>query len=137
MPVVGWHLGARRTLSLHPKAAGVLRLAQGRAWVTMGARQGLAGQPDSGDVVLHAGEELAVPAGAHLVMECWPVQPGDAVRFDWLPTGAVMQRDLEPRIQFGVARHAPSAKQVSHAQQTPGAAMGRAAWALTRLLRVA
>ncbi len=130
VPVVGWHLGARRTVSLLPKANGVLRIAQGRVWVTMGALQGLAGQPDSGDVVLHAGQELAVPAGAHLVMECWPVQAGEAVRFDWSEPIAA-QSDVVPRFQREVVS---PAQDLVQALQTSAGALGRAAWAFARVL---
>ena len=130
VPVVGWHLGARRTVSLLPKAHGVLRIAQGRVWVTMGALQGLAGQPDSGDVVLHAGEELAVPAGAHLVMECWPLQPGEEVRFDWSEQ-VVAQPAVVPRFQREVAN---PARDLGHELRASAGALGRAAWAFARML---
>lgn len=130
VPVMGWHLGARRTVSLLPKANGVLRIAQGRVWVTMGALQGLAGQPDSGDVVLHAGEELAVPAGAHLVMECWPVQPGDAVRFDWTER-VVAQPAVVPRFQREVAI---PVRDLGHELRVSAGALGRAGWAFARVV---
>ena len=131
VPVVGWHLGARRTVSLLPKAHGVLRIAQGRVWVTMGALQGLAGQPDSGDVVLHAGEELAVPSGAHLVMECWPVQPGEEVRFDWSERVAAPSA-VVPRFQREVVS---PAQDLVQALQTSARALGRVAWAFARVFR--
>lgn len=129
LPVVGWHLGARRTVSLQPKAHSVLRIAQGRVWVTMGARQGLAGQPDSGDLVLHAGDELAVPAGVHLVMECWPAQPGEAVRFDWSER-VVVPSAVVPRFQREVVS---PAQDLVQALQASASALGRAAWAFTRV----
>ena len=130
LPVVGWHLGARRTVSLLPKANGVLRIAQGRVWVTTGALQGLAGQPDSGDVVLHAGQVLPVPAGSHLVMECWPVHPGDTVRFDWSEQAAA-QTAVESRFQRDVLGPAQDLVQALH---TSAGALGRAAWAFARVL---
>lgn len=131
LPVVGWHLATRRTVSLKPQTHSVLRIAQGRVWVTSGGRQGLAGQADSGDMVLHAGDELAVPAGAHLVMESWPVQPGDSVRFDW-STCAAEQATAAPRFQREVTR---PARDLGHELLAAVSALGRAAWAFGRVLR--
>ncbi len=129
-----WCLAPRRTVSLQPKAHSVLRIAQGRVWVTMGARQGLAGQADSGDLVLHAGDELAVPAGVHLVMECWPAQPGqtaEKVRFDFSEPAAVLAATT-PRFQREVAH---PARELGHELRASVGALGRAAWALARVLR--
>ena len=126
-----WSLAPRRTVSLQPKAHSVLRIAQGRVWVTTGALQGLAGQADSGDLVLHAGDELAVPAGAHLVMECWPVQPDEPVRFDFSERVAVLAT-AAPRFQREVAR---PARDVGQELLASVGALGRAAWAFARVLR--
>lgn len=132
-----WHLAPGRTVSLQPKARSVLRIAQGRVWVTMGARQGLAGQADSGDLVLHAGDELAVPAGVHLVMECWPAQPGQTsqagkgVRFDFSAPAAVLAA-ATPRFQREVVN---PARDMGQALLASAGALGRAAWALARVLR--
>lgn len=131
LPVVGLHLATRRTVSFKPKAHSLLRITQGRVWVTSGGRQGLAGQASSGDVVLHAGDELAVPAGAHLVMESWPVRPGDSVRYDW-STCAAEQATAAPRFQREVAR---PARDLGHELLAAASALGRAAWAFDRVLR--
>lgn len=137
-PLAGmWHLAPCRTISLQPKAHSVLRIAQGRVWVTMGARQGLAGQADSGDLVLHAGDELPVPAGVHLVMECWPAQPGQTsqagkgVRFDFSEPAAVLAA-ATPRFQREVAN---PARDLGQELLASVGALGRAAWALARVLR--
>lgn len=134
-PLAGlWHLAPRRTVSLKPQAHSVLRIAQGRVWVTMGPHQGLAGQADSGDLVLHAGDELPVPAGAHLVMEGWPAQPGqteEAVRFDFSAPAAVLAA-ATPRFQREVAN---PARDLGHELLASVGALGRAAWALARVLR--
>ena len=134
-PLAGlWSLAPRRTVSLQPKANSVLRIAQGRVWVTTGALQGLAGQADSGDLVLHPGDELAVPAGAHLVMECWPVQPGqpgDVVRFDFSERAAVWVA-AAPRFQREVAS---PARDMGQELLASVGALGRATWAFARVLR--
>jgi hypothetical protein len=65
-------LQPHQAISLHIPSACVLRVEQGRVWVTTGARQGLAGEPDSGDMVLRAGQQLALQAGVHVVVESWP-----------------------------------------------------------------
>lgn len=134
-PMPGWwRLAPHRTISLQPKVHSVLRIAQGRVWVTMGALQGLAGQADSGDVVLHPGDELAVPAGAHLVMESWPVQPGhtgEQVRFDFSEPVAVWAATA-PRFEREVAS---PARDVGHELRVSAGALGRAAWAFARVLR--
>lgn len=131
-PLAGWwHLAPRRTVSLQPQVCSVLRIAQGRVWVTMAGRQGLAGQPDSGDVVLHAGDELAVPAGAHLVLESWPVTPDDVVRFDLsVPAAALAAAPLSFEREVASAAH-----DLGQALLAATAALGRAGWALGRMLR--
>lgn len=126
-----WHLAPRHAVSLLPKAPCVLRIAQGRVWVTTGAHLGGGDQPDSGDVVLHAGDELAVPAGARLVMESWPVQPGEVVRFDFSEPVAAWAAPL-PRFEREVAR---PARELGHELLSSVGALGRAAWAFARVLR--
>jgi hypothetical protein len=130
-PLAGlWRLAPRRTISLKPAANGVLRIVQGRVWVTTGVLQGLAGQPDSGDLVLHAGDEWAVPAGVHLVMECWPVQPDDAVRFDFSECETTLA--VAPRFQREVAN---PARDLGQELWAAAGALGRATWAFARVLR--
>lgn len=131
-PLAGWwHLAPRRTVSLQPHVCSVLRIAQGRVWVTMAGHQGLAGQPDSGDVVLHAGDELAVPAGARLVLESWPTTPDDVVRFDLSEPAAV---SAAAPLSFE-REVASSAHDLGQALLAAAAALGRAGWALGRMLR--
>lgn len=58
----------RRLCTARP---GVLRVAQGRAWVTLGQGPYHAGRSAevTGDFVLHAGQSVAVPAGSVVVLE--------------------------------------------------------------------
>jgi Protein of unknown function (DUF2917) len=74
-------LGGHAT-ALKPKAAAVLRIKQGTAWVT------LPSQP--GDHFLQAGDSLRIEAGDSVVMEAWHM-PGsltpvtESLYFDWDP----------------------------------------------------
>lgn len=79
-----WKLGAGRALTLRPREAGTLRIAAGRAWVTVDApvreRFDL-----EGDHVLVAGASMPLPRGARVVVEAWEVAGGEPVMFDWVP----------------------------------------------------
>jgi hypothetical protein len=123
MPARGWRLDARRAMSLRPQVPSRLHITQGRAWVTLGQAHQGAGN-ESGDLVLAAGESLAVPAGARLVMEPW--QPGAGpVRFDWCAEPETRSREQAGR--FGREVVAPS--------RELGVALGQAGLAFARLVR--
>ncbi|WP_372662918.1 DUF2917 domain-containing protein, partial [Hydrogenophaga sp.] len=82
-PEVGsWKLAAGAALSLHPRRAGCLRLAAGRVWVTLGGPYAGHGN-ERGDLFLQAGESVAVPAGARLVVESVQAPAMGPARFDW------------------------------------------------------
>ena len=74
-----WHLAPGRALSLKPRESGVLRIAQGRVWLT--------GAASAQDQVLQAGDALPVVVGQHVVLEPWALPgAGDAdapVLFRW------------------------------------------------------
>ncbi len=84
-----WKLANGRALSLVPHTHGVLEIAQGRAWVTLGGgSDGGSALADllgaSADHVLHAGEQLRVAPGQHVVMEAWGLSGSvEAVAFRW------------------------------------------------------
>lgn len=65
-----WRLAPGRALSLKPRESGVLRIAQGRVWLTGGA--------SAQDLVLQAGDALPVAVGQHVVLEPWTL-PGRAM----------------------------------------------------------
>jgi len=111
----GQYLDAHHAISLRPQVPSRLHITQGRAWVTLGLPHHGAGNA-SGDLVLSAGDSLAVPAGAHLVMEPWQPDAAGPVRFDWCAAPQV--------------RQAPNARAVRWRREvvTPG-------FALLRLLR--
>ena len=76
-----WNLKPGRTLSLRPREAGVLRVAQGRVWATLDSPHTGHGN-ESGDYFLHSGERLAVRAGQHLVVELWGEECETRVYFE-------------------------------------------------------
>ena len=81
-----WKLTPGRALSMQPRQAGVLRVAQGQVWVTLDVAHQGAGN-ELGDYFLRAGEQLAVRPGQHLVLEPFArTQAQDAVLFEWAPT---------------------------------------------------
>ena len=81
-------VAAGAAVTLAPKAAMTLRIAEGQAWVTLG--QGLV---DGGDVVLCAGQSLPLAAGQKVVIEalggrrlqyrCTREQAASAARATW------------------------------------------------------
>lgn len=82
-----WSLMSGRAVSLLPCEAGVLRIAQGQVWATL-AGSGRGPTVGLGDHFLQAGQELAVPAGQHLVFEPYGAAGDTPVYFDWLPLAA-------------------------------------------------
>lgn len=77
-----WKLEPGRVLSLQPRRAGLLRVAQGQVWVTMDVPHLGAGN-ELGDHFLHAGEQLAVGPGQHLVLEPFARAGQLPVFFEW------------------------------------------------------
>jgi Protein of unknown function (DUF2917) len=62
-----WQLDAGHAMSLKASSASILRIRQGRVWVTRDATA----HAGSEDLVLAPGESLAVAAGERIVMEPW------------------------------------------------------------------
>ncbi|OUL99853.1 DUF2917 domain-containing protein [Variovorax sp. JS1663] len=62
-----WQLGYGEATSLRASGASMLRIRQGRVWVTRDATD----QWGSEDLVLAPGETLRVEAGERIVMEPW------------------------------------------------------------------
>lgn len=121
-PVGTWRLHPGQAMSLSPKKTVVLRVFCGRVWVTQGQPAGAT--PDSaGDRFLGPGDVLAVPAGARLVMEPFSERGDpDPVHFDWSDAAAP-------------AASGRFAREVVAPARELGAALGRATWALSRVLR--
>ena len=79
-----WELAPGRAISLQPREAGVLRIAQGQVWATVdGPHQGHGNE--RGDHFLQSGQQLGVRAGQHLVFEPWSAVSEMPVYFAWTP----------------------------------------------------
>jgi hypothetical protein len=62
-----WQLAAGHAMSLKASSPSILRIRQGRVWVTRDATA----NSGSEDIVLAPGESLYVDAGERIVMEPW------------------------------------------------------------------
>ena len=62
-----WQISAGQAMSLRAQSASVLKIRQGRVWVTRDATS----QWGSEDLVLGPGESLRLAKGERLVMEPW------------------------------------------------------------------
>ena len=71
-----WQLEAGHAMSLKATSASVLRVRQGRVWVTRDATA----QWGSEDLVLAPGESLTVTVGQRIVMEPWD---GSGATYSW------------------------------------------------------
>jgi len=71
-----WQLEAGHAISLRASSASVLRIRQGRVWVTRDATV----HSGSEDLVLAPGESLAVAGGERIVMEPWD---GNGATYTW------------------------------------------------------
>ena len=71
-----WQLAAGQATSLKAARASVLRVRQGRLWITRDA----SAQWGSEDLVLGPGETLTVQAGQRIVMEPWD---GYGATYSW------------------------------------------------------
>ena len=95
-----WQLLPGHAVGLRPRTDGVLRVAQGRAWVTWGV--GVCGHGnEAGDHVVWCGHSLTVPAGCSVVMESLDAAP---VRFDWTPAAAAARSGLRGREAWAQAQ---------------------------------
>jgi hypothetical protein len=94
-----WKIAPGRALSLQPQQAGLLRVAQGRVWATLGTRHPGAGN-ELGDYFLHAGEQLAVSPGQHLVLEQMVGSGQQAAFFEW--TAVPHAADAGPYVRTSV-----------------------------------
>ena len=71
-----WQLEAGHAISLRASSASVLRIRQGRVWITRDATV----HSGSEDLVLAPGESLAVSRGERIVMEPWD---GNGATYSW------------------------------------------------------
>jgi len=71
-----WRLDSGLAITLRATSASVLKVRQGRIWVTLDATR----RWGSEDLVVGPGESLQVPAGQRLVMEPWD---GCGATYSW------------------------------------------------------
>jgi hypothetical protein len=71
-----WQLGAGEATSLRASGPSILRVRQGRVWVTRDATD----QWGSEELVLAPGETLRVETGERIVMEPWD---GNGATYSW------------------------------------------------------
>jgi len=83
-----WKLTTGRALSLQPRQAGILRIAQGHVWATINVKHCGHGN-ELGDHFLQAGQQISVKAGQHLVFEPLDTHSHEAVYFEWTPAPAL------------------------------------------------
>lgn len=86
-----WKLAPGRAITLQPGVDALLRIEQGRVWVTLdGPRLGRG--HESGDLFLEAGQQLLVHAGQRLVFEPWGEAAEVPVYFVWAPAPVASAR---------------------------------------------
>ncbi len=115
-PCGSFALHAGRAMTLQPLRGAMLRITQGRAWIT------LSSQP--GDYFLRTGDSLRVRANDRMVMEAWPVPAkstaaSPSLYFDWDP---VPMRQAAPLHLAVRGNWAPPAAR----QPAPSAAVAQA-----------
>lgn len=83
-----WKLVPERAVTLHPDAAGTLRVSRGSVWATLeGPHHGPAN--DWGDVVLRSGEQLRLQPGQQVVVEVYGDAVNEPAYFSWEPAPVV------------------------------------------------
>lgn len=115
---VCWTLKPGRAISLQPGEAGLLRIARGQVWATFDGSPKWPGQ-DLGDHFLQAGQELAVRAGQHLVIEPHGTSREAPVYFEWAPLAEPV---MASRWQAAVVR---PLQDLAQALRVAGRALGR------------
>ncbi|KQP46124.1 DUF2917 domain-containing protein [Pseudorhodoferax sp. Leaf274] len=121
-----WKLDAGQALSLTPSAAGVLRIAHGRVWVTMDTLRSDA--QAAGDLFLVPGRGLVVQAGQRVVVESSGADRGAAAYFSWDPLPQTQAMAVGRALRSGRVQQA-----VVQPVRDLGRALGQAGAALARL----
>lgn len=121
-----WRLDAGHALSLTPSTAGVLRIAEGRVWVTMDMLRG--DLQAAGDLFLVPGRGLVVQPGQRVVLESADVDRTAAAHFSWDPLPSAQAQAVRPVRAAGRWQQA-----VTHPLRDLGLALGQAGRALARL----
>lgn len=124
-----WKLARGRAITLRPTQDGVLRIAHGRVWATVGGAHGVH-PDDSGDHVLEVGRSMWLRAGQSVVIEAW--NRCGASYFSWDPVPAAVAVPARPQLNLaGVLQPLADLRQASG---LAGAALARLAAGVARLL---
>lgn len=83
-----WKLAPGQAITLRPRAAGVLKIAQGQVWATFDGPHTGHGN-ESGDHFLKAGQSVGVRGGQRLVFEPCAQPDETPVYFEWVPAARV------------------------------------------------
>lgn len=83
-----WKLAPGQAISLQPREAGALRIAQGQVWATFDGPHTGHGN-ESGDQFLKAGQSVDVRAGQRVVFEPCGKPRDTPVYFVWIPEAGV------------------------------------------------
>ncbi len=83
-------------VSLRPAVTHVLRVVNGRAWVTLVGQM----EQDNPDLFLNKGDVLHIQAGQHVVVESWAREPGEPLLVQWQ---IAYDDSVEPSHDQGIA----------------------------------
>ena len=83
-----WKLMPGQVISLRPREAGALRIAQGQVWATFDGPP-TAHRNELGDHFLTAGQQITLCPGKRLVFEPWGGASDVPVYFEWTPVWAI------------------------------------------------
>ena len=130
-PAGSWKLDGGHAVTLQDPRAAVLRITHSRVWATLDGPHAGPGN-NRGDLVLTAGERLALRAGQRVVIEPWSAMARESVCFSWdpAPVAATLPVALQQR---GVAGSRLQAAVVCPLRDL-GLALKMAAQALGRLV---
>ena len=102
-PAISHTLPASQAMTVQARGSGVLRVGQGRLWVTF-SHAGRDPRAPAGDHFLALGESLRLSAGQTVVMESWP-EAAPGVKRAATPACVSWQADA-PRRLLPRLRHA-------------------------------
>ena len=79
-----WTLDKGSAVTFYPRKSGLLRVREGRAWVTFDTNS-QSPMADFGDHFVYPSHDLPVRAGQRLVLESWPLAGASRISLVWEP----------------------------------------------------
>ena len=79
-----WMLDKGSAMTFCPRKSGLLRVREGRVWVTFDTNS-QSRTADFGDHFVYPGHDLPVRAGQRLVLESWPLVGASRISLVWEP----------------------------------------------------